>query len=301
MIAQGGRCRPGAATVRICCIIALHRILPTAHHMQLGLWLAIHPGDDLPRLTDRVAAMGFSALHAHFPAGCDAALARRVNRACDGSGLDLAAVSGYANPLRPELAPMGSTVERLPDLIELLPLLDARRVVSWSGTYGEAVGDDHPDNQGDAAWDALRRHVDELSPLLEEVDGILVLEPFFAHVLDTPERAAAFCRQLSSPYVRLVLDPPNLLPPSAWDRQAELVPAMVATLAPFIGLVHLKDMRLRDGAIDMPGPGQGALDYHTLLAAVTQAELSAPLIVEHVGLDQAAAARRFVLDHRPVV
>jgi sugar phosphate isomerase/epimerase len=269
--------------------------------MQLGLWLEIRPGDDLPRLTDRVAAMGYSALHAHFPAGCDAALARRLNRACDGSGLDLAAVSGYANPLRPELAPMGSTVEQLADLIELLPLLDARRVVSWSGTYGEAIGDDHPDNRGDAAWEALRRHVDELSPLLEEADGLLVLEPFFAHTLSTPERAAALCRELASPYLRLVLDPPNLLPPADWPRQAELLPAMVAALAPFVGLVHLKDMRLRDGALDMPGPGQGALDYHALLAAIATAELSAPLIVEHVTLDQATAARRFVLGQRPMV
>lgn len=269
--------------------------------MQLGLWLEIRPGDDLPRLTDRVAAMGFSALHAHFPAGCDAALARRLNRACDGSGLDLAAVSGYANPLRPALAPMGSTAEQLAELIELLPLLDARRVVSWSGTYGEAIGDDHPGNRGEAAWEALRRHVDELAPLLEEADGLLLLEPFFAHALNTPERAAAFCRELASPYLRLVLDPPNLLAPADWPRQAELLPAMVAALAPFVGLVHLKDMRLRDGAVDMPGPGQGALDYRALLAAIAGAELSAPLILEHVTLDQAAAARRFVLGQRPVV
>jgi sugar phosphate isomerase/epimerase len=269
--------------------------------MQLGLWLEIRPGDDLPRLTDRVAAMGFSALHAHLPAGCDAALARRLSRACAGSGLDLAAVSGYANPLRPELAPMGSTVEQLAGLVALLPLLDCRRVVSWSGTYGDGVGDAHPDNLGDAAWEALLRHVDELSPLLEETDGLLVLEPFFAHVLNTPERAAALCRELASPYVRLVLDPPNLLPPADWGRQAELLPAIVATLAPFVGLVHLKDMRLRDGALDMPGPGQGVLDYRALLAAVARAELSAPMVVEHVSLDHAAAARQFVLSHRPVV
>ena len=269
--------------------------------MQLGLWLEIRPDDDLPRLTDRVAALGFSALHAHFPAGCDAGLARRLNRACTGSGLDLAAVSGYANPLRPELAPMGSTVEQLAGLIELLPLLDARRVVSWSGTYADGITDAHPDNQGDAAWEALRRHVDELNPLLEDADGLLVLEPFFAHVLNTPERAAAFCRELASPYVRLVLDPPNLLPPAEWGRQAELIPALVATLAPFVGLVHLKDMRLRDGTLDMPGPGQGELDYRTLLAALARAELSAPLIIEHVGLNQAAAARNFVLSRRPVV
>lgn len=263
--------------------------------MQLGLWLELRPGDDLPRVTDRVAAMGYGSIHAHFPDGCDAAMARRVNRACDGSGLGLAAVSGYANPLRPELPVMGSTVAQLAGLIELLPLLDARRVVSWSGTYGEGIGGGHPDNQGEAAWEALRRHVDELFPLLDATEGVLVLEPFFAHVLSTPQRAAAFCREYNSPYLRLALDAPNLLPPERWDRQAEDIAEAVAVLAPYVAVVHLKDMRLRDGALDMPGPGQGVLDYGALLGALARAAVGAPLIVEHVGLDQAAAARQFVL------
>lgn len=263
--------------------------------MQLGLWLELRPGDDLPRLADRVAAMGYTALQAHFPAGCDAALARRVRRACAGSGLGLAAVSGYANPLRPELAPMGSSVAQLADLARLLPELGARSLVSWDGTYAAGIGGAHPDNPGPAAWDALRRHVDDLLPLLDAVDGVLVLEPFFSHVLATPARAAALCREVGSPYLRLVLDAPNMLPPATWGDQAARIAAAVATLAPFVGLVHLKDMRLVGGALDMPGPGQGILDYPALLGAIAEAGLSAPLIVEHVSLEQAPAARSFVL------
>lgn len=262
--------------------------------MQLGLWIELRPTDDLPRITDRVAVLGFGSLQAHFPAGCDAAFARRIAAACAGSGLDLAAVSGYANPLRPELAPMGSTIKQLVALIELLPALHTRRVVSWSGTYAAGIGDDHPENQGAPAWDALHRHVDELFPLLDATEGVLVLEPFFTHILSTPARAAAFCREYNSPYLRLVLDAPNMLPPRDWARQAELIAAGVATLAPLVGLVHLKDMRLRNGELDMPAPGQGILDYQALLGAIARAELSAPLIVEHASLDQAAAARQYI-------
>lgn len=269
--------------------------------MHLGLWLELRPADDVARIADRVAAMGFGALHAHFPAGCDAALARRVQRACAGSGLDLAAVSGYANPLRPELAPMGATVAQLAELVPLLPVFGARRIVSWSGSYAAGIGDSHPENRSTAAWETLQRHVDELLPLLDEVEGLLVLEPFFAHVLDTPERAASFCREVGAPYVRVVLDAPNLLPPQSWAQQKEQLDAMVATLAPYVGLVHLKDMRLRDGVLDMPGPGQGVLDYPTLLRALANADLGAPRIVEHVTLDQADAARAYVLSQSRTV
>ncbi|GAB4432376.1 MAG: sugar phosphate isomerase/epimerase [Chloroflexi bacterium OHK40] len=263
--------------------------------MQLGLFHEIRPGDDLPRLTDQVAAMGFASLHAHFPAGCDEALARRLSRSCAGSGLAIAAVSGYANPLRPDEAPMGFTLAQLASLIALLPLLDTRRVVSWSGTYGAGLFDDHPDNRTPAAWEVLHRSVDELFPVLEAAEAVLVIEPLFAHVLDGPARLVRFCEEANSPYLRVVLDPPNMLPPDTWARQAELIAAAVDLLAPYVGLVHLKDMRLQDGRLDLPGPGQGVLDYPAFFEALARAEISAPAIVEHVTLAQAPAARRFVL------
>lgn len=264
--------------------------------MQLGIWIDIRPAQDVPRLFEQVAEMGFGAVQAHFPAGCDAVLARRVRRAAAGSGLEIVAVSGYANPLRPGDAPMGFTQAALADLIALLPALDTRRVVTWSGTYAASLLEEHPQNQSADAWDALRRAVDDLFPLLDANDAILVFEPFFAHVLDTPERIVAFCEEIGSPYVRVVLDPPNLLTPGMWQQQSELLPPLVAALAPYTSLIHLKDMRLRGAALDLPGPGEGILDYPAFLGAVARAEISAPLLIEHVALERAARTRRFVLE-----
>ncbi|NTU81261.1 MAG: sugar phosphate isomerase/epimerase [Chloroflexales bacterium] len=254
--------------------------------MQPGLWLEIRARDDLGRLLDRVAAMGFSSLHAHFPEGCDAALARRLARASAGSGLAIAAASGYANPLRPSEAPMGSTLEQLAGLIELLPGLGARRVVSWSGTFAPGLLDDHPDNHTQVGWDALRASVDELFPLLDEAEAILLLEPYFTHVLNGPEAVARLCAEVNSPYLGVVLDPPD-----TWARQAELIPAGVAAIAPYVGLVHLKDVRPHNGR-----PG-GPLDTTAFLEALSTTGISAPVIIEHVTLEQAAAARSFVLSH----
>lgn len=265
--------------------------------MQLGLWIEVRPDQDAARLFEQVAELGFSMVQVHFPVGCDAALARRLRRACVRSGVEIAAVSGYANPLRPDEAPMGFTQAALADLIELMPLLDTRRVVSWSGAYAADLFQEHAENRSAAAWEALRRAVDDLFPLLDAADAVLVLEPFYTHVLDTPERAVAFCEEVGSPYLRIVLDPPNLMPPPVWDQQRTLLPKLVTTLAPYVGLVHLKDMRLRGATPDWPGPGEGVLDYAAFLGATVHAEISAPLVIEHVRLEQAARARRFVLDH----
>ncbi|NJN19837.1 MAG: sugar phosphate isomerase/epimerase [Oscillochloris sp.] len=263
--------------------------------MQLGLFTTITPTEDLGRLCDRIADMGYGSIQAHFAQGCDEQLARKLVRATGEAGLSIAAISGYANPLQPEQAPMGATLVDLADLVELMPLLDTRILVSWSGTYaGELLGPDHR-NQSPAAWDALRRSVEELSPLLDQVEAILALEPYQSHTLNTAARITTFCREMNSPYLGVVLDPPNLLPPDSWGDQEAALADLCASLAPFVRLVHLKDMRLQDGKLDLPGPGRGVLNYPAFLTAMNWSDLSAPLIVEHVTIDQAEQARRFVL------
>lgn len=264
--------------------------------MQLGLWIQLQPADDVAGILAQVAALGFASVHAHFPAGCDAAMARTVAAGAAAARLELAAVSGYANPLRPHEAPMGYTLAQLAGLIDLMPQLGAQRLVSWSGTYGVGLLDDHPDNQNQRGWDALRQSVEQLLPRLEAANAVLLLEPFFSHVLNRPERIVSLIQQTDSTRVGTVLDPPNLLPPHDWPQQTAQIRQMTAVLARHIGLVHCKDMRMEGERLELPGPGQGILDYPTFLQALSASAISAPLIVEHVRLDQAAAARHFVLD-----
>jgi sugar phosphate isomerase/epimerase len=264
--------------------------------MQLGLSVELRPEDQPGPLAEQVAELGYHALHVHFPAGCDAAMARRISRACAESGLSIAAVSGYANPLRPSEAPMGSSFEQLADLIELLPRLDARRIISWSGNCAPELFDDHPDTHTDAARELLHDRIDELLPLLDESEAILLLAPHYRHVLGQPALIAEFCAELNSPYLRVVLDLASLLPPEAWGRQAELIPAAVASLTPYVGMIQLRDVRLRDGQPELCGPGQGKLDYRRLLRALRDAELTVPTVIAQVDLPHAAAARRYVFD-----
>jgi sugar phosphate isomerase/epimerase len=117
----------------------------------------------------------------------------------------------------------------------------------------------------------------------------------YTHILGDVETLAQFLEVMNSPYVGLVLDPPNLLPPPRWEQQGTALKQMLKRLSPYIGLVHLKDMRLAGEKLELPGPGGGVLDYRAFLGALERYGISAPRIVEHVTLEQAAAARAFVL------
>jgi sugar phosphate isomerase/epimerase len=263
--------------------------------MELGLLIELRLIDKPLTRFATLATMGYSGLHVHFPEGCDKKLARTVASACAVNGLSLFAVSGYANPLRPDEAPMGVSLEGLRRMVELLPLLGARTLVSWSGTYSAELFSPHADNHGPAAWEALRRSVDDLLPALDRSEASLLLEPHAAHVLGDAARLAAFCAEVSSPYLGLVLDPANLLAQRAAGQDRAAIGALVEQLAPYTRLVHLRDLRLADGSPSSTGGATGSVNYPALLAALSRAGVSAPLVIEQVTLQQARAARAFVV------
>ncbi|NJM07688.1 sugar phosphate isomerase/epimerase [Candidatus Gracilibacteria bacterium] len=266
--------------------------------MSLGLWIEVRPSDDVTALCARVANMGYSALHVHFPARCDTALAQRVAHAAAAYSLAISAVSGYASMVRPAAAPMGYTLAQLHELIALLPLLGTRYVVCWAGTLAEDLLAEHPANRSAAAHAQLSTSLAQLLPALDVVDGVLLIEPFCSHILGNVAELAQFIEHTNSPYLGLVLDPPNLMLPQSWASQRTQIDVMVQRLAPYIGLVHLKDMRLEGDNLELPGPGGGVLDYAAFLGALERYAISAPRVVEHVSLDTAAAARAFVLGNK---
>ncbi len=263
--------------------------------MKIGCWISIRRPGGIEQRFAHLQQAGFTCVQAHFPDGCSPRLARAISSASRQTGIEIAAVSGYANFLRPETAPMGSTVANLKDLIELTELIQTHRVVTWSGAYGEGLWDPHPDNQSPVAWSALYEGVLGLLPVLEKVGTNLVFEPFYTQVLSDEDRILRFLDRFDSPRLSIVLDPPNLIAPDQWPTRTTRIQTMVERLAPSTGLVHLKDVLIDAGQIAYPGPGEGILDYPSFLGAVVAGQLTAPWIIEHVPENRMGEALKFVL------
>jgi sugar phosphate isomerase/epimerase len=244
--------------------------------MELGLSIELRATDKIaPRLAT-IAAMGYQGVHAHFPEGCDKRLARTLASACAANGLSLFAVSGYANPLRPAEAPMGMTVAALQRLIELLPLCGARAVVSWSGTRSAELFAGHPENTTAAAWAMLSEHIETLLPLLDAAEGVLLLKAQRSHVLADVAQITRFFTQFSSPYLGLAFD----------GTQFSSDAAAIGQLAPFIRLLYLRTSAMSSADMER--------------AALVEAEISAPIVLEDVSIQQARGARFAVLANASV-
>jgi sugar phosphate isomerase/epimerase len=242
--------------------------------MELGLSIELRATDKFARRLATIAGLGYQGLHVHFPDGCDKKLARTLAGVCAANGLSLLAVSGYANPLRPDEAPMGMTVAALERLIDLLPLCGARAVVSWSGTYSHDPFVSHAENQSAQAWEQVYLYLERVLPLLDAAEGVLLLEAHRHHVLADAHLINRLFMEFSSPYLGLVFDPANL---------ANLNPTTIAEYMPHTRLVHLRDT-LSHEAIVMT------------LRALDQDGVAAPLVIEQVSIQQARTARAAVIE-----
>ena len=255
--------------------------------LQLGVMLDCVDLDVLERKAAHAEAAGYTACQVSVRWEITPGEAVCAEEICRKRGLDVVAYGAYIHLLRPDDETFhGVAIPAVYNLIEAMRETRCRRIVVWSGTHGRRLGEGHPDNWTAATHEAAVAQARDLATRLRMYDGLLCLEPYYMHVLRTPEEYAAFAHEVDPDVVRVVLDPPNFVPPDDYDRFPELLPQNVAPRAPVVGLVHLKDFtRAADGSLRMPGPGQGSVDYAAFIGALRENGVTAPAIIEHIDSD----------------
>ncbi len=265
--------------------------------MQLGVHLDFRVPDDIPRLTSASREAGFTAIQA-FLRGLDVDIGTvdAIRESCETAGLEIAAAAVYANPLRPDDAPMGANRSKEARLARLLLRLGAPRLVIWSGTAGDSIETPDPRNQEPESWARFLAHVRTLLEPCTDAGAQLLVEPHAAHVLGTVEACERFCAEIATDRVALVLDPPNLVAPESFEKRDAVVDDVLKKLGRRTGLVHFRDHRPRsDGRVEAVAPGAGVLDYKRFATGIVRSGYAGVGIVECIDERTMAEARRFVL------
>ncbi|MBI3948299.1 MAG: sugar phosphate isomerase/epimerase [Armatimonadetes bacterium] len=264
----------------------------TASRLQLGIALSCVDLGMLERKAARAQAAGYHRCQVSFRWEATPGEAWAAEDVCKRRGLEVVAFGAYINLLRPDdEAFHGISIEGARNLIDGMRYAACRRIVVYSGTYGRLPSEAHPDNQTPEARRAATAEARDLAIRLRARGGYLCIEPHYAHVIRTPEDCTAFVSAVDPDVVRITFDPANLVPPEEIDRHSELLPPLVAALAPVLGLVHLKDIRRRPGGLDYPPPGRGEMDYARLMAAIRAQNLALPALIEHADEQSEAVMR----------
>lgn len=274
--------------------------------MNIGIFSNCIAADSVERLAERIATYGLKHvvldtfpgldldLDANRPAAADC---RRIRRAFDHAGVNIAAVGGYSNLIHPHPEKNAAVRQRFVGLMKLCEAIGAPMLCSETGTYHPASDWDwDPANATDQAMERLLETVRPLADAAADYGVTLGFEPYVMNVCYTAERASYFIGQLDRDNVRLVADPAGLLTRSTLDRQHQALPDIFRYLSLSIGLVHAEDC-LPDpaGHFQWLAAGRGRLDYGLFMSLVVQSGYEGPLILEHLAEEQIPGSKAYVL------
>jgi sugar phosphate isomerase/epimerase len=270
--------------------------------LKLGVLLSGRRPADIAERLVQCRDAGFSLCQLNLlQSGISRADMVQIADAMFEQGIRPLAVGCYVNPMRPSDAGFsGACRDDLETILSGIDILGARRVVLWSGSFGERIFDHHEKNHSPDALEILKAFVTDVVRTTKARNYQLVLEPWHAHVLDTEERVASFHASLDpyvQPRVRYVLDAVAMMTPERYlERNIEMT-KVCTKVGPLSGMVHLRDLVMPpDGDASIAAPGEGRLDFPGYLQWIeATCPQDAGAIVRNIGPAQFAAVRDYLL------
>ena len=215
----------------------------------------------------------------------------------ESEGLRVDALGGYVNCCHPESVMMNCRREDFPLVLDLAARMGTRRVVAWTGGYGNGTRDFVPANWTTAAEDEACRFLEGHVKRLEQNHLTLALETLYTMMCPDGPSLARLLKRLPA-CIGAVLDIASMIPVARYAQRDQVLRETVSALKGRIALVHMKDLRLRaDGKhYDFPGPMGGELNYRLFAAQIKMLPPEVPLIAEHMKPEEYSDTRRRLLE-----
>lgn len=217
--------------------------------MHLGIMAKTFPRPTFEQTLDAIAERGLT--HVQFNMSCTGlpTLPERMDenhcvwiaRSFRERGLTMAAISGTFNLCDPDPARLAENLRRLDSLAAGCRWLDTRIITLCTGTRDlDDMWRWHPENVRRSAWDSLVASMREAVNIADRHEVILAFEPERHNVVNSVARARMLLDTIGSPWLKVVLDPANLLRPGELERCEEMLDEAFDWLGPEIVLAHAK-------------------------------------------------------------
>ncbi|SHN12596.1 sugar phosphate isomerase/epimerase family protein [Cryptosporangium aurantiacum] len=241
--------------------------------------------------------------------------AKRIKEIYRSHDLPIVSVSGYTNIIHPDLDERERRLERLRGLIRNGRALGTPYVISETGTYNlESDWAPDPANFTEARYAETLDVIGGLVEVAAAHDAVFCVETYVNNVIGTIDATLRLFRDINSPHLGLVMDPTNYYEDHNLDDMDGVLKRLFAELGSYVKIAHAKDVgRATDsaekhadtgaaeylsfrgvGAMELGGPGSGALNYPLFLSLLAQQHPNMPVIIEHVTEDEVPAAKDFV-------
>ena len=230
--------------------------------------------------------------------------------------LPVCAVSGYTNIVHPDPAARAQKLKHLKTLIRNARDLGTPYVISETGTFDtESDWVHHPKNKTEEGYETCRDVIADLVKEAYDHGAVFLLETYVNNVVGSVGETLRLFADIDSPSLGLLMDPTNYFEDHNIDSMDQVLNQIFDSLTDKVRIAHAKDvMRSKAGAsekhadidaseahtfrgvgaIELPAPGLGSLNYDLYLERLAVKHPNIPIVIEHLEEPDVSRAKAFV-------
>jgi len=267
--------------------------------MHLGIFAKTFPRPTLEETLDAVVAHGLTQIQfnmsclglATLPDRLDESACRWIAQAVHERGLTMAAISGTFNMCDPSDSRLQNNLRRLDVLAAACRWLDTRIITLCTGTLDpHDMWRGHLENVRMSTWERLVQTMREAVRIADRHEVTLAFEPEVRNVVSSAMRARRLLDEIGSPWLKVVIDPANLLHSGDRVRLQEILEEAFDWLGPDIVLAHAKNPPTIENAVKL------SLDEFESLLRLAVGQVR-PDILEELRAKLATEAGALELEH----
>ncbi len=231
------------------------------------------------------------------------------------ANLPVVAVSAYTNIIHHDKEKKKANLQYMKNLMERALDLGCPYVASETGTKNidsDWVWDEANDTE--AAYEEAAETIYDICKFGREVGATFIVENYVNNVIGSIEKLQRLFADVNMPNLKLICDPTNYFTePLMADIDGQLNRIFNA-LADKMVIAHAKDIKLAAdqsakaaaidadeshcfrgaGAVELPAPGLGVLNYELYVKLLAKFHPNIPLIIEHLDEGDIPRAKKFV-------
>lgn len=290
--------------------------------ISTGIFTGYYPFD-IDETIRRIKKDGFSCVQLDVSfKDCDAAKeyltkekANLIRDKFRDANLPIVAISAYTNLIHHDPEKKKANLDYMKMIMERALDLGCPYVASETGTKNlesDWVWDEA--NETELAYEETAETIAEIVKFGKEVGATYIVENYVNNVIGSIEQIQRLFADINMPNLKLICDPTNYFTEELMhDIDGELQRIFCA-LSDKMVIAHAKDIKFAEdfgvkqanidadeshvfrgsGAVELPAPGLGCLNYDLYVKLLAKYHPNIPLIIEHLDEGDIPRAKKFV-------
>lgn len=231
------------------------------------------------------------------------------------ANLPIVAISGYTNIVHPNPARRKENLDQLKTIIKFARDLGCPYVVSETGTFDpDSDWVYHPKNGTEEAYEEVCGIISDIVKFAYDNGAVFLVENYVNNVIGSVNQVLRLFSDVNHTALGLLMDPTNYFSDSNIDHVDNELNWIFNALSDKIKVAHAKDCKRAvdtsekhaaidadeshtfrgAGAVELPAPGLGILNYDLYLQRLSGSHPNIPIIIEHLEEEDIPRAKKFL-------